>query len=631
MEAIQSSAAPEHYNLASRLGKRADEGPALKYLPGEARRAGSRTVQGEHDCAVPRRRYANMHTHSSETGDDTTRLRRCLNDLVSILALPALWSGSQPEEIIRSSVDALVGMLNLDFCYARAVADSETDRVEVRTIHAPLRPASERDEIARIVDDWIEQDKKEWNTHTRYPLGNGEISILGMPMGLSGELGFIVAGSQRAGFPEQTERLILSIAANQTAIGLQHALRLSEQKRLANELDQRVAERTREIALTNEELHLQMGLLQNLPASAWTLKPDGTPDFVNRVWLDFSGQTLDFVRSHQEAWMTVVHPDDRESASKAFWEGVRSGRGFAFETRARRAKDGVYRWHLQQAVVLRDADGKVLRFVGTTTDIDDQKRAEEALNKARAELAHISRVTSLSACTASIAHEINQPLSGIMTNASTCLRMLEADPPNVNGARETTRRALRDGNRVTEVIARLRTLFTRNEVRTEPLDINEVAHEVVVLCLTELQRNQVTLRQEYAYDLPRVSGDRVQLQQVVLNLLRNASDAMRGVDGRPRELRITTELAGEEVHFKVRDTGVGIDPTGAERLFESFYTTKQDGMGIGLSVSRSIIEAHEGRLWVLPNDGPGVTFAFSVPCARLPEPAAECEDEAVAA
>jgi PAS domain S-box-containing protein len=183
---------------------------------------------------------------------------------------------------------------------------------------------------------------------------------------------------------------------------------------VASELDRRVAERTRELAETNEELKLQIGLLQHLPVSAWTLKPDGTPDFVNRIWLEYSGQTLDFVRSHPEAWMEAVHPDDRERASRAFWDGVYSGQGFTIETRSRRARDGTYRWHLNQAVPLRDADGKVLKFVGTTTDIDDQKRAQEELRASES--------------------EVNQPLSGIVTNAGVCLRTLAAEPPNIDTA-----------------------------------------------------------------------------------------------------------------------------------------------------------------------------------------------------
>ena len=182
-------------------------------------------------------------------------------------------------------------------------------------------------------------------------------------------------------FKNKNVSMDLGVVANQLAIGFQQAPRLDEQKRIADEVERRVAERTRELAEANKELQLQAGLLQHLPVSAWTLKPDGTPDLVNQVWLEFAGQTLDFVRSHPEAWMNAVHPEDREIASRAFWEGVRSGRGFAVETRSLRAQDGTYRWHLQQAIPLRDAEGKVLKFVGTTTDIDDLKRGEAALRE----------------------------------------------------------------------------------------------------------------------------------------------------------------------------------------------------------------------------------------------------------
>ena len=192
---------------------------------------------------------------------------------------------------------------------------------------------------------------------------------------------YVESRAKRLNDRNKDENVVLELAtaANQPAIGFRQASRLDEQKRIEYEVDRRVAERVRELAEANKELQLQAGLLQHLPVSAWTLEPDGTPDFVNQVWLEFAGQTLDFVRSHPEAWMTAVHPEDRERASEMFWDGVRSGQGFAFETRSLRAKDGTYRWHLQQAVPLRDPKGKVIKFVGTTTDIDDQKRIEDAL------------------------------------------------------------------------------------------------------------------------------------------------------------------------------------------------------------------------------------------------------------
>ena len=261
-----------------------------------------------------------------------------------------------------------------------------------------------------------------------------------------------------------------------------------------------------------------------------------------------------------------------------------------------------------------DQDGQV-EYIAAVQDVTARRLSEEALDKARSELAHVARVMTVGTLTGSIAHELNQPLSGIVNNASTCLRMLDADPPNLEGARETSRRAIRDANRASDVITRLRALFSKKETPTELLDLNEVTEEIVALCWSELRRNQVALRMHLASGLPRVSGDRVQLQQVVLNLLRNASEAMSAVIGRAREVLIRTEKGeGDLVRLSVQDTGSGFDARTKERLFESFYTTKENGMGMGLSVSRSIIERHQGRLWARLNTGPGATFGFAIPC-----------------
>jgi len=263
----------------------------------------------------------------------------------------------------------------------------------------------------------------------------------------------------------------------------------------------------------------------------------------------------------------------------------------------------------------RDESGQ-LEYIGTAQDVTQRRLSEEALSKARSEFAHVARVASLGMLTASIAHEVNQPLSGIITNASTCLLMLDSDPPNVEVARETVRRALRDGNLASEVIKRLRALFSKKEVTAGSVDLNEATREVIALSLSELQRNQVLLRTDLDNDLPLIVGDRVQLQQVILNLLRNASDAMRAVQDRPKHLLIRTEREEcDRVRLSVQDVGVGFDSDAMDKLFEAFYTTKNDGMGMGLSISRSIIESHHGRLWAAPNDGPGATFAFSIPRA----------------
>jgi signal transduction histidine kinase len=311
-----------------------------------------------------------------------------------------------------------------------------------------------------------------------------------------------------------------------------------------------------------------------------------------------------------------VHPEDMPASNEAIDRARRDGSDCDCEYRLQ-MPDRSVKYLRIVAHGTRDQDGR-LEYIGAIQDVTERRLSEEALGKVRSELAHVARVTSLGALTASIAHEVNQPLSGIITNASTCLRMLAADPPNVDGARETARRTIRDGNRATDVITRLRALFSKKDVTTEPVDLNEATREVITLLRSELQRSRVILRSELADDLQPVTGDRVQLQQVILNLLLNASDAMSGVDDRPRLLAVRTERDEDDgVRLTVQDAGVGLEPQAVGRLFEAFYTTKSGGMGIGLSVSRSIIESHHGRLWAAANDGPGATFAFALP--RRPE------------
>ena len=317
----------------------------------------------------------------------------------------------------------------------------------------------------------------------------------------------------------------------------------------------------------------------------------------------------------------IIHSDDLSSFDSVIARGL-SGADVNFAFRIVTTRGAVK--HVRGvAHVIEQIEGRPM-FVGALQDVTESMVAEEALNIARSQLAHVARVTTLSALTASIAHEVNQPLSGIITNAGTCLRMLNADPPNVEGARETARRTIRDGNRASDVITRLRAMFSKKQFSLESLDLSEATREVIAVSLSELQRNRVVLQLELADELPNVTGDRIQLQQVILNLLRNASDAMVDVYDRPRQLLIRTELEdGDRVRVTVRDAGTGFDRQSMESLFEAFYTTKSDGMGIGLSVSRSIVERHHGRLWAEQNDGVGATFSFSIP--RGPESLTEPE------
>ncbi len=822
-----------------------------------------------------------METHPDSAASEIKRLERCINDLVSVLALPAVWTGSEPTQIMRTLLDVLPGMLDLDFVYIRLNGSIGEQPIETAHISRSAKIPARPHDIGAILKIWLGPEPPQWAPLVRHSIGDGNISIVPFPLGLQGDIGVIVVGSRRADFPAKIERLILSVAANQAAIGLQDARLLSEQKRLASELDHRVAERTKELAATNEELRkeiaerrraeealsvrdLQLHLLvDSIAAPVAVMTPTGEVDVVNASVLEYFGKTLDELKS----WSTIdaVHPDDLAQTVAAWLQAVGSGRPYEIESRHRRV-DGVYRWFHVRGFPMLDADGSIIRWCVLQTDIDDRKKAEEALSaserdlnlvvntipalawaarpdgsaeffnqhyldyiglsaeeakdwswtaavhpddlnvlatawqfirasekpgetegrlrrfdgeyrwflfrtnplrdengkivkwygintdidgrkrteeqlrrseaslaqgqrlsltgsfswrvdtneitfseelhrifdleqdepvtlerigarvhpedfpllsreidlariggndldheirlrmpddrvkylhtiarpvrnqdgrleyigavqdvtdrrlsedalgRIRSELAHVTRLTSLGAMTASIAHEINQPLASIITSAGTCVRMLDADPPNLVVARRSAQRTIDDGNRAADVVARLRTLFAKKGSPTEPVDLNEAAREVIALSLGELQRGEVILRPEFTHDVPPVVGDRVQLQQVIHNLLVNASDAMSSVADRPRQLVISTALDDDgHVRLTVQDAGIGIDPHHVERLFDAFYSTKSHGMGIGLFVSRSIIENHNGRLWAEPNDGPGAKFSFSIP------------------
>jgi signal transduction histidine kinase/HAMP domain-containing protein len=360
---------------------------------------------------------------------------------------------------------------------------------------------------------------------------------------------------------------------------------------------------------TREAYLAEAQRLSHTGSFGWNLSDGG-----ELVWSDETFRIFDYERSVNPTLELVLqrtHPDDVALVRQLIDRVSHGGTEWDLEHRLL-TPDGSIKHVRAVAHAVRDPSGQ-LRFFGAVVDLTASKRAEEALNKARADLAHVSRVTTMSALTASIAHEVNQPLAGIITNAGTCLRMLDATPANIEGARETARRTIRDGNRAADVITRLRALFSKREFTLEPLDLNEATREVIALSSNDLHRNRVVLQSDLSSDLPMISGDRIQLQQVILNLLRNASDAMVDVHDRPRQLQIRTEREGDRVRLTVRDAGIGLPAQSMDSLFDAFYTTKSGGMGIGLFVSRSIVERHQGRLWAEPNDGPGATVSFSVP------------------
>ena len=705
--------------------------------------------------------------------EEVRHLRRCISDLVSVLALPATWTGGRPSQIVGNSLDALVSILSLDFIYARLRDSTSATFTEMVRVGDGWGARPQPEPFGEKLQPWLEGDFQKLPAVATDFFGRPVMTLMPLPLGLHAEIGLIVAGSQRSDFPRQTEKLVLHIAANQAAIGLQEASLLSTQIQVASDLGERVAQRAAELAASNEELtkeiaerksveerlrreeaelrrsesykaaildsaldcivamdhegcitefnpaaertfgygrdgvvgkrladvivpaslrekhrsgftrHLATGesrmLGKRLEMTALCadgkeipveiaitrIVEGGPPSFtgflrditerkrnqdalleahekltrseerwrlvfensaVGVALADFNGRILaanpvfqkmlgyseDELR--QLSFLEITVEEDRDLNRMLIAELVQGKREqFQIEKRYRR-KNGSVVWARNNVSIVNGTERSPGFLLALSEDVTERRSVEEALDETRAELAHIARVTTLSTMTAAIAHEINQPLSGIVTNASTCLRMLDGTPPNLEGARETARRTIRDGNRASEVTSRLRALFSKKNAAFELFDVNDAAKEVIALSASELQRNRVVLHSDLAADLPLVSGDRIQIQQVILNLLKNAWDAMSSVEDRPRALLVKTERDETGgTRLSVKDSGVGIDPETEKKLFEAFHTTKSDGMGIGLSVSRSIIERHQGRLWATRNDGAGATFLFSIP------------------
>src|SRR5215813_43695 len=369
----------------------------------------------------------------------------------------------------------------------------------------------------------------------------------------------------------------------------------------------RVRKSFQEIQALKDQLRL---VIDTIPGLVWSALPDGSAEFLNQRWLEYTGLTLK--EGLDWGGKVAVHTEDLARFVDEWRAALAEGKPLETEARLRRA-DGEYRWLLIRAVPLRDETGKVVKWYGTSADVEDLKRAEEALSKSQAELAHVTRVTTMGELAASIAHEVNQPLSAIVNNGSACMRWLDGVAPNLDEAREAARRIIRDGNRAGEVITRIRALLRKTDTEKARLDINQTIREVVTLTRNEATGKGVTMRLDLAAGLTPVLGDRVQLQQVILNLNMNGIEAMAPVTGRPRELLICSRPhESDKTLITVRDSGVGLDAQNLEKIFDAFYTTKSQGLGMGLAIGRSIVEDHGGRLWAEPNDGPGATFQFTL-------------------
>lgn len=364
-------------------------------------------------------------------------------------------------------------------------------------------------------------------------------------------------------------------------------------------------------AQRERERQLQL-LVDAIPAFIWCLTPEGTPSYFNKRVLDQIGLTVnDLTAPDGSLRLESVHPDDRPAVQRALMHSLRSGEPFRMKYRQRRGRAN-YRWTEGHAEPLRDANGRIVQWYGVYSDIDDEVTAQQALRKAQNRLARATQAASLAELSASIAHEVNQPLAAIVATSHACRRWLSANPPNLERAEITLERIIRDANSASEVVSRIRALFSQLGKTKSPADMPDVIAEVCRLMADGLAVRKVRVETEPDQNLPPALIDRIQIQQVLINLIRNAIDSLDAVEDGTRLIRLRAARDGDDtIRVEVRDLGAGIAQP--ERIFEPFFTTKENGMGMGLAICRSIIEAHDGRLWAAGNEPRGTVFAFTLP------------------
>jgi PAS domain S-box-containing protein len=349
------------------------------------------------------------------------------------------------------------------------------------------------------------------------------------------------------------------------------------------------------------------------PVMIWTTGTDGFCDYFNKPWLEFTGRTMD--QEVGTGWTQGVHPDDLQSCSDGYWPAFHARVPFRVEYRLRRA-DGEYRWVIESGIPRYTASGEFAGYIGSNIDISDMKRAEEErerLRQLQAELAHMNRLATVGELTASLAHEIKQPLAAAAIHASACERWLQRDVPDVMKACAAAAAMAAEVTRGSKIIDRVRSLYGRGMPQRELVDVNQVIRELVALVNDTARWNSMSTRTELDVELPMTTADRVQLQQVLMNLMLNATEAMKDTGG---EMAVTSKRTKDgELLISVSDSGVGIPDEETERIFEAFVTTKPQGTGMGLAISRSIVEAHGGRLWASANTVRGAIFQFTLPPA----------------
>jgi PAS domain S-box-containing protein len=543
-------------------------------------------------------------------------LRRALRDLVALSTVPAAWVGREPPAIAAGLADVLVNSLQLDFAFVRLCDPNGAAAIDIA-----------RGGAWRAFPDWLQHHLAINGRLSRSEIvrdivsGAQQCCGIVIPVGVSAEGGLVAAACDRADFPTEIDQLLLSVAANHAATAFrtarlvdahrraEEAVREREQQlhKARDELETKVAERTTELQRSEAYLTEAQRLSHT---GSWACVPAiGKHTYWSEEIFRITGFDPAGGLPRFEEFEQRIHPDDRARTRENFRTAIREKVDFDHGYRIVHPGGEIREIHVIGHPVF-DPSGDVVEYVGTLMDVTERRRAEEE----RQALAHANRITTMGQLTASIAHEVNQPIAAVVTNAQAALRWLNMQPPDPEEVRQALDRIVKAGRRAGDVISRMRALVRKAPPRKDRLDINDTIREVIALTGSELHKSGTSLHTQLADGLPLVPGDRIQLQQVMVNLILNAVEAMSGSNQRSRKLLICTEEDGASgVRVAVRDWGPGLKPESLDRIFDAFYTTKPDGIGMGLSICRSIIEAHGGRLWAAPNAPRGAVFRFTLP------------------
>jgi PAS domain S-box-containing protein len=591
---------------------------------------------------------------------DTATLRSQLRDLIAILASAAVWSGRDAADIPEAVLEVLSSMLRLDLAYIWAADPTGSGPLETARVQGRPDLGNRGREIAGPLAEGTTDPDANQALVLPDPATGAPLRATRIAFGLAGHTGVVIAASRRSSFPTPFERFLLQSIITQAEVALRnaalmtalhHALHCEQVARadaeaanrakdlLNEELERRVVERTRQLSLVNQDLTREIAERKRAEealreseqrfrdyaetASDW-LWETGPDHSFTRVSENLTTLGIDLAgRIGVTRWdfaTDVEEEPEKWRLHRAALEAHQPFRNFRYRTAG---ADGSVVSIATSGKPVFDADGRFLGYRGVSSDVTAAVRAdlaERALHLAQAELARVARVTTLGELAASIAHEINQPLAAIGADANACLHWLAADRPDLDSVREALTAIVKDGDRAGAVITRIRTLLARSPLTHEPCDLTGVIREVLPLVGPEIGRHGIILEMSLAADLPQVMGDRIQLQQVLLNLLLNAAEAMREVPPARRRM-VVRAIAdhrddGPWAIIAVEDTGIGFGEAEAPRLFEAFYTTKPGGLGMGLSISRSIIDTHGGRLWATGNPDHGATFHLALPGVR---------------